>query len=59
MVDTEPAPFRLLLNCVDFYQATPTSLDQHVFAPSSQARNLPQVPVIRVFGATETVRDTK
>lgn len=50
----QPDEFRLLLNCVDFYQAVPSSLDAHLFGSSSQ-RNLPQVPVIRVFGATETV----
>jgi DNA polymerase zeta len=48
--------FKVRLNCVDHYQAVPTELDpvfgDHV--SGSQRRNGPQVPVIRVFGATET-----
>ena len=48
--------FRVRLNCVDHYQAAPTELDPIFggYASSSQRRNAPQVPVIRVFGATET-----
>ncbi|EAS35045.3 polymerase zeta subunit [Coccidioides immitis RS] len=49
-------PFRVLLNCVDHYQAAPTYLDPQLpcgDGPTS-ARTRPKVPVIRVFGATET-----
>lgn len=48
--------FRVCLNCVDHYQATPTEFDpqlQHGTG-SSQKKVLPKVPVIRVFGATPT-----
>lgn len=52
------AVFRVRLNCLDNYQATATSLDAPIFGPhaitSTQKDRLPQVPVIRVFGATET-----
>ena len=48
--------FRLRLNCVDHYQADPTSFDPElpkiVGNGSTSAR--PRVPVLRVFGATET-----
>lgn len=48
--------FRVRLNCVDHYQATPTSLDPPLFGPhgSTQQRSAPALPVIRVFGSTET-----
>lgn len=48
--------FRVRLNCVDHYQATPTEFDPPVpFASGvSQRTDRPKVPVIRVFGATET-----
>lgn len=48
--------FRVRLNCVDFYQATPTSLDPPLWGHQTKAsqQNAPQVPIIRVFGATET-----
>ncbi|KAF2229850.1 putative DNA polymerase zeta catalytic subunit [Viridothelium virens] len=48
--------FRVRLNCVDHYQAVPTDLDPNIggHSSSSQRRNAPHVPVIRVFGATET-----
>ncbi|KAI9719527.1 MAG: DNA polymerase zeta [Chrysothrix sp. TS-e1954] len=48
--------FRVCLNCVDHYQAQPTGLDPLLFGShgSTQQRNAPQLPVIRVFGATET-----
>lgn len=51
--------FRVRLNCVDHYQGTPTTLDAplwgpHSFSSSIQRDKLPQVPVIRVFGSTET-----
>ncbi|KAH6628687.1 hypothetical protein F5144DRAFT_320810 [Chaetomium tenue] len=48
--------FRVRLNCIDHYQATPTRYDPHLrrddhrLEPSKQ----PKVPVIRVFGSTET-----
>lgn len=48
--------FRVRLNCVDHYQATPTTFDPQLPGTlgSDQQRALPKVPVIRVFGATET-----
>ncbi|KAF2659320.1 hypothetical protein K491DRAFT_712839 [Lophiostoma macrostomum CBS 122681] len=48
--------FRFRLNCIDHYQATPTDLDPVLRrnAGPSQRQNAPTVPVIRVFGATET-----
>lgn len=48
--------FRVRLNCVDHYQAQPTRLDPPLFGShgSTQQRESPQLPVIRVFGATET-----
>ena len=48
--------FRVRLNCIDHYQATPTRYDPHLrrddyrLEPNKQ----PKVPVIRVFGSTET-----
>ena len=48
--------FRVRLNCIDHYQATPTDFDPPV--PVATARNnvkdRPKISVIRVFGATET-----
>ena len=48
--------FRVRLNCVDHYQASPTELDPPLWGDLSRPsqKNAPQVPVIRVFGATET-----
>lgn len=48
--------FRVTLNCVDHYQATPTEFDPqlHGVYGSNQQRAVPKIPVIRVFGATET-----
>jgi DNA polymerase zeta len=47
--------FRVRLNCVDHYQATPTAFDPQVhLGHASQQKDLPKVPVIRVFGATQT-----
>ena len=48
--------FRVRLNCVDHYQATPTDFDPKLprTHKPSQPKILPKVPVIRVFGATET-----
>ncbi|EZF11828.1 hypothetical protein H112_07056 [Trichophyton rubrum D6] len=49
--------FRVLLNCVDHYQATPTELDPQFTSdnngPQLRSGSI-KVPVIRVFGATET-----
>lgn len=54
----EAEAFRVRLNCVDHYQSAPGPLDPPLWGPSrdtpTQRNNLPQVPVIRVFGATET-----
>jgi DNA polymerase zeta len=46
---------RIRLNCLDQYQAYPGPLDPPLWGDPSllSQRNLPQVPVIRVFGATE------
>ncbi|CRG82888.1 DNA polymerase zeta subunit [Talaromyces islandicus] len=48
--------FRVLLNCIDHYQATPTEFDPPVpFGNGISTRNTkPKVPVIRAFGSTET-----
>ncbi|EME39004.1 hypothetical protein DOTSEDRAFT_75635 [Dothistroma septosporum NZE10] len=50
--------FRVRLNCVDHYQNAPSILDAPIFGPRgfalTQRDKLPQVPVIRVFGSTET-----
>jgi hypothetical protein len=48
--------FRFRLNCIDHYQAVPTQLDPVLRrgAVPSQRQNAPPVPIIRVFGATET-----
>ncbi|KAK0390713.1 hypothetical protein NLU13_0216 [Sarocladium strictum] len=48
--------FRLRLNCIDHYQATPTRYDPQLrkdIRPSQVAKG-PKVPVVRVFGSTET-----
>ena len=47
---------RVRLNCVDHYQATPTIFDPALFPGqiSGQRKDLPNVSVIRVFGATES-----
>ena len=49
-------PFRVRLNCVDHYQAEPTQFDPCLSKKSSKHEQKPdpRVPVIRVFGATET-----
>lgn len=48
--------FRVRLNCIDHYQATPTRYDPPLRkdAPLLEASKQPKVPVIRVFGSTET-----
>ncbi|KAL8921078.1 MAG: hypothetical protein Q9172_004200 [Xanthocarpia lactea] len=48
--------FRVRLNCVDHYQGLPTEFDPRLpWRPDqSKQRDAAKVPVIRVFGATET-----
>ncbi|KAF2747546.1 hypothetical protein M011DRAFT_486395 [Sporormia fimetaria CBS 119925] len=48
--------FRFRLNCIDHYQSSPTDLDPVLRRRPgpTQRQNAPSVPVIRVFGATET-----
>ncbi|KAJ4018030.1 DNA polymerase zeta [Fusarium irregulare] len=48
--------FRVRLNCIDHYQATPTQYDPQLrndIRPSQISKG-PKVPIVRVFGATET-----
>jgi len=49
-------PFRVRLNCVDHYQAVPSEFDPPLpyGNDSSRGGDRPKVPVIRVFGSTET-----
>ncbi|KAI5921133.1 DNA polymerase family B [Camillea tinctor] len=48
--------FRVRLNCIDHYQATPTIYDPQLRkdVQLSQLHKEPRVPVIRIFGSTET-----
>ncbi|KAI0130079.1 DNA polymerase family B [Xylariales sp. AK1849] len=48
--------FRVRLNCIDHYQAVPTKYDPQLRndVRTSQVRKEPKVPVVRVFGSTET-----
>ncbi|KAH9205962.1 hypothetical protein DL95DRAFT_439016 [Leptodontidium sp. 2 PMI_412] len=48
--------FRVRLNCIDHYQSTPSKFDPLLRndIKLSQISREPKVPVIRVFGATET-----
>ena len=48
--------FRVRLNCIDHYQATPTRYDPQLRndVRQSQLQKEPKVPVIRIFGSTET-----
>src|SRR5437588_12290017 len=47
--------FRMRLNCIDHYQANPSHFDPQLFPNGgSHQRNPPKVPVIRIFGSTET-----
>ena len=48
--------FRVKLNCIDHYQAVPTDFDPQLpkGTSTSQQKTSTRVPVIRVFGATET-----
>ncbi|CDM31894.1 hypothetical protein CBS147339_1185 [Penicillium roqueforti] len=49
-------PFRVRLNCIDHYQATASELDPPLpfRDEASETDFQPKVPVIRIFGATET-----
>jgi DNA polymerase zeta len=48
--------FRVRLNCIDHYQSRPTRYDPQLRndVRASQRSREPQVPVVRVFGSTET-----
>jgi DNA polymerase zeta len=48
--------FRVRLNCIDYYRASPTKYDPVLrrHGHGSQLSKEPEVPVIRVFGSTET-----
>lgn len=49
--------FQVRLNCVDHYQANPSELDRQLPLSSDGSRPQkirPNLPVIRVFGSTET-----
>ncbi|KAH0536373.1 hypothetical protein FGG08_006747 [Glutinoglossum americanum] len=49
------AQFRMRLNCIDHYQAVPSHFDPQIFRGDGISKDVvPEVPVIRVFGATET-----
>ncbi|KAK6496374.1 DNA polymerase zeta [Arthrobotrys musiformis] len=57
MTESKGAAFRLRLNNVDTYQATPTSLDYPVILskPTPPGQKVKAtLPILRVFGATET-----
>ncbi|KAE8410893.1 hypothetical protein BDV36DRAFT_306610 [Aspergillus pseudocaelatus] len=49
-------PFQVRLNCVDHYQAAPSEFDPPFpyRDPSTGKYDRPKVPIIRIFGATET-----
>lgn len=49
-------PFRVRLNCVDHYQAAQSEFDPpFTYRDGASGKDdRPKVPVIRVFGATET-----
>lgn len=48
--------FKVRLNCIDHYQAVHSKYDPQLRndARPSQAKREPKVPVVRVFGSTET-----
>lgn len=48
--------FRVRLNCIDHYQASPSHYDPQLRndVRPSQASKGPKVPVVRIFGSTET-----
>jgi DNA polymerase zeta len=49
------AQFRMRLNCIDHYQALPSRFDPPIFWGDGICPDaVSKVPVIRVFGATET-----
>ncbi|KAK2629656.1 hypothetical protein QTJ16_000476 [Diplocarpon rosae] len=53
--------FRVRLNCIDHYQSAPSKFDPILrsnIKPSQIAKE-PKVPIIRVFGATETGQKTE
>ncbi|KAF2861492.1 hypothetical protein K470DRAFT_256873 [Piedraia hortae CBS 480.64] len=56
MGERQQEPFRVRLNCVDHCQCAPTVLDPPLWGvqATAQQAKLPQVPIIRVFGSTET-----
>lgn len=48
--------FRVRLNCIDHYQTQPTLYDPQLrndVRPSQSSKG-PKVPVVRIFGSTET-----
>lgn len=51
-------PFLVRLNCVDHYQAAPSEIDPPlpygIRASKGYNNDRPMVPIIRVFGSTET-----
>lgn len=49
-------PFKVRLNCIDTYQAAPTRYDPQLKKniPPERLAKQPRVPVIRVFGSTDT-----
>lgn len=53
---TSMEPFRVRLNCIDHYQAIPSEFDPPLpyGYDTSRGNDRPKVPVIRVFGSTET-----
>lgn len=50
------SPFKVRQNCIDFYQATPTKYDPQLRKDvrPDQLSKEPKVPVIRIFGSTQT-----
>ncbi|KAG8166676.1 hypothetical protein KVR01_002365 [Diaporthe batatas] len=49
-------PFKVRQNCIDFYQAAPTRYDPQLRSDvrPDQLSKEPRVPVIRIFGSTQT-----
>lgn len=45
--------FRVKVNTIDWYSAPPTTLDP-TLPVSSSSKKRPPVPILRVFGATES-----
>lgn len=46
--------FKVRLNCIDFYQATPTKYDPRLRRDVHDRAKEPKVSVVRVFGSTPT-----